>query len=289
MGYITRGYRKVFGRRSPYRRVYGSRSAGRAIGVTARQAVIGGGYASKLAKDVAQIKRSLNVEKKYIDAKPSNTAPPVNNDYVYLGHVNGNTDGSLYMDVTPLIGQGTAFNQRVGNSCKLTGMQFKYQIQGMNNTRTKRRVRMMLLKTRDVGSDATSTQIHEALFDVNPINGIRDLQSNRNYESMKHNGISVVKTKTCYLSLAHCTSDGAAVSSVEEAHTTGTFRVSFSDVLRFADASDTSPEHVKYWLLVQMDVGNGSTTTDSTLDVPVPNNSSGARAHIHSRTWWVDN
>lgn len=280
MGYITRRYRKVFGHKSPYRRVYGSRNAGQAIGTTWRMASREAPRAAKMAMEIAKIKRSLNVEKKHFDTTIGDKT---------LGQVNVNVEGTHVIDITPNIAQGTDGNQRNGNSCKLTGFALKYQLIGNDNCRTKRRIRFMLVKARDVGNNATGTQVLEALYDVNPLTTVRDTNAPRNYSSMKHHGLSVLRTKTCYLGQAHATVDATASGyTIDNPHMTGTFTAALQDVLRFDGSTDQSPEHVKYYLIVQSDVGNSGATV-STLPVAVQGPFSGVTMRSTLRTWWVDN
>lgn len=275
MGYITRRYRKVFGRKSPYRRTYGSRNAGQAIGTSWRMMKREAPAAAKLAFEIAKIKKSLNVEKKHKD---------VNLATYNVGQVYDNVEGAHVIDVTPTIAQGTDGHERTGNSCKLTGFAIKYQLIGMGGCHSNRRIRMMLVKSRDVGSGGSGNDVLTALYDPNPLTTVRDTNAPRNYSSMKHHGLTVVRTKTVYLK---STETGTAADT-DHAHSTGSFTCALSDVLRFEGAGDSTPEHVKYYLILQADVGNAGGVT-STLPVPVINGNSAVRMRSTLRTWWVDN
>ena len=275
MGYITRRYRKVFGHKSPYRRVYGSRNAGQAIGTTWRMATREAPKAAKLAMEIAKIKRSLNVEKKHND---TNQLP------IHLGQVNFDSEGAVVREITPLIGQGTDAHQRTGNSCKLTGFALKYQMIGDDLCHSARRIRIMLVKSRDAVADTGARDVLSALYDVNPLTGVRDLNAPRNYSSMKHHGITVLRTKTCYVKPQNI----HVLGDRDNSHLTGTFTASMQDVLRFTDASDNKPDHVHYYLIFQADVGNAG-SQDSTLSVPVRSPNTAVNIESTLRTWWVDN
>ena len=278
MGYITRRYRKIFGHKSPYRRVYGSRNAGQAIGTTYRMFKREGITPSGMAKELAKIKRSLNVEKKHKDTNPIN-APNI-------GQVFNDVDGAGVYDITPTIAQGTDGDERTGNSCKLTGFALKYQMQGQENCRTKRRIQIMLVKANNsVATGSSASTIIPTLFDENPLTGVRDLNAPRNYSSMKLHGLSVLRTKTVYLAESH-----AHLSSLDEdnTHCTGSFTAAMQDVLRFDGSADNTPEHVKYFIVIRADVGN-SGATQSTRQVPVKSANSGVTIRSTLRTWWVDN
>lgn len=279
MGYFTRKYRKVFGHKSPYRRVYGSRSAGQAIGTTYRTFKREGITPSGLARELAKVKRSLNVEKKHKDTNPI--------AFVGLGQVFNDADGAQVHDITPAIPQGTDGDERTGNSCKLTGFALKYQMVGQQHCRTKRRVQIMLVKARDAWADGgtSPSSILPALFDENPLTGVRDLNAPRNYSSMKHHGLSVLRTKTVYLGAQDV---AVTTTSADAAHCTGSFTAAMQDVLRFDGSADNSPQHVKYFIVLRTDVGNSGASA-STLPVPVTAQDSGVTFRSTLRTWWVDN
>lgn len=241
-----------------------------------------GPKAAKLAMEVAKIKRSLNVEKKFKDVLIGNVTP------VSIGQVNADADGAHVIDITPSITQGSDGTQRVGKSCKLTGFTLKYQILGQEHMVNTRRIRMMLVKGRDVGNNQTPAQVLEALYDVNPLTGLRDLNAPRSYSGMKHHGMSVLRTKTIYLKNKSI-DFRSALATHDAAHATGTFTAALQDILRFENGQDSTPEHVKYYVILQCDVGNAHTATDSTLNVPVQLADTGATMQAHLRTWWVDN
>ena len=231
---------------------------------------------SGVARELAKIKRSLNVEKKHKDTNGPNTT---------VGQVANDLEGGQVFDITPTIAQGTDGDERNGNSCKLTGFALKYQLVGQQNCRTKRRVQLMLVKARDSSFGGTGANILNVLFDVNPLTGVRDTNAPRNYSSMKHHGLSVLRTKTCYLGEQHAT---IAPADHDAAHVTGSFTAALQDVLRFDGSSDSSPEHVKYFIIVRADVGNAGSSV-SNLAVPVKTGDSGVTMRSTLRTWWVDN
>tara|TARA_B110000003_G_scaffold102234_1_gene104423 strand:- start:1758 stop:2486 length:729 start_codon:yes stop_codon:yes gene_type:complete len=234
--------------------------------------------AVKMAAEIAKIKRSLNVEKKH---KDTSVTP------VTIGQVNHNSDGAHVIDITPTIAQGTDGDERNGNSCKLTGFALKYQMIAQDGCRTKRRIRFMLVKSASAATQGIShTSVFNAMFDVNPLTTVRDLQAPRNYSSMKHHGLSVLRTGTCYIGAQGFTDQSG---THDNSHKTGTFTAALQDVLRFDGSADNTPEHVKYYLIIQADVGNIHATSDSTLSVPVTGATTGVDMKSTLRTWWVDN
>lgn len=77
---------------------------------------------NQLLKDVDYLKGLINTEKKSYTQSSSGAG---------LGQVNGNSSGHNLFDLTPVISQGTGYQQRVGNSVKWTSghMQFLFQTQ----------------------------------------------------------------------------------------------------------------------------------------------------------------
>lgn len=292
---FMRRYRRVFGHRGPYARVYGHRSVGQAIGVTARQtnkalgyAVDAGGKVAKLAAEVKQIRARMNVEKKHIEKVLTGGG-----DEAYpVGQVSQNDEGYTMIDLTPDITQGIGHDQRVGNSLKMTGISFKYQMNGQTNCHTPRRVRFTLLKVSspDVAS-ITYDEIANMMYDVNPLTGVRDTNAPLNYATLKQNGIKIIRTHTCRLGKANDMQAGTSGASaeLENAHKTGQFSVKLQDLIRFASSSATKPEGHRYWLLAQCDVGNSSNTSSTKGDIPITINDTGVLFRMHAKYWWVDN
>lgn len=64
---------------------------------------------TQMVKDVAYLKSLVNTEKKSFTQFSASQV---------VGQVNGNSSGHYLLDLTPNIGQGTGFQQRIGNSVK---------------------------------------------------------------------------------------------------------------------------------------------------------------------------
>jgi hypothetical protein len=289
MGFRSRmrkGYRRVFGHRSPYRRVYGSRRVGPAIGVTYRQLKGPAHDLAKLAAEVRGIKKQQNVEKKHHELVLTD---PSGDETLQISQVNGNNEGAYALDITPSISQGIQHDQRIGNSMKMTGMSFKYQIDGQSNTWTKRRIKFTLVKVHspDVSSVST-TEVINMMYDVNPLTNVRDTNAPLNYTTLKQNGITVIRQVSCYLPDSTYTHAGLAVEA-QVAHKTGQFSIALQDIIRYASASATTPEGFKYLLILQGDVGNRSQSNSTKTDIPVTSALTGANVRLHCRYWWVDN
>ena len=287
MGYFKRRYRKTFGHKSPFRRVYGSRNPGQAIGVSYRQLSGPMKDIAKLYSEVRGIKSRQNVEKKHSE-KLLTTGWGDADEAYYVGQVNKDDEGCVGIDVTPAMTQGIQHDQRIGNSLKMTGMVFKYQLQQQTNNHQAMKVKMTLVKASspDIASIAQN-EVRDMIWDVNPLTNVRDTNAPLNYATLKQNGIKIIRTHTCYLR-AQQMSSTVAISA--KSHKTSKFSVALQDIVRFASASATTPEGHRYFLFLQTDVGNVHQTDDSTKDdIPITEKQSGGIIRLHAKYWWVDN
>lgn len=75
-----------------------------------------------ILKDVQYLKSLINTEKKSFTQAGNNSL---------VGQVNGNSSGHFLLDLTPVVGQGTGYQNRIGNSVKWSSghLQFLFQTQ----------------------------------------------------------------------------------------------------------------------------------------------------------------
>ena len=237
--------------------------------------------AAKLADDIRKIKERLNVEKKHKESNFGETSP------LEIGQIRGDSEGYNVQDVTEAISQGIAHDQRVGNSLKLTGMSFKYQALGQTLTHTSRKLKFTLVKVSSPDIDAVSpAEIMDDIFDVNPLTGLRDYNAPLNYSTLKQNGITIIRSHTCYLKDQVFS---GSTSTATKPHKTSGFSVKLNDVCRYASASATKPEGHRYFLIMQSDVGNSWGTASTNGSVPIQTANTGIEVRMHAKTWWVDN
>jgi hypothetical protein len=249
-----------------------------------------GANLASLARDVKMlqlatqgIKLGLNTEKKYVD-KDVFTGT--------FGQTNGNANGIFMVDVTPSMAQGLGSANRIGNSVKLTGISLPVQFSGEVRTITARKIKMMLFRVSSADNGVTPTEAIQDYYDVNPLNGIIDMNSQRAYRSHKHDGIKLIRSKTYRLPAVSSTVayNDDEVDDVEQAGFSTKFNVKLQDILRFNANGDTVPDGTRYYLYFFADKGNcSSTTNSSTIDVPVINQISGVRFRLGQRSWYVDN
>jgi hypothetical protein len=238
---------------------------------------------SNLIKDVEMIKGRLNVEKKHKETDVSTFT---------LGQVNGNVEGSEVKDITPLITGGIDSDERIGRSLKLTGLSFPISFTQQAKCLGDRKVRITLLRVRSADGGVSGQEARDTVWDANPLTTMRDYDCPRSYRNSKNDGITIVRSMTCYVKgpqLNDATSAGAAIADYERQIKNVRFSVKLEDVLRYGNETDTIPEGIKYYLVFQCNAGNQAGTTTSTKDVAVKTVDSGLEVRLAQRSWWVDN
>ena len=136
---------------------------------------------AKLSASVAYLGSRLNAEKKYKDRDIING---------HFGQVNANANGIYMIDVTPQVSQGTDSDERIGNSLKLTGLSMPIQFDSQSKTISARKIRVMLFSVRAADNGVNATECINDYFDVNPINGIIDMNSPERIASILTMGLS---------------------------------------------------------------------------------------------------
>lgn len=240
----------------------------------------GGFKFSKLAADLEMVKNRLNVEKKDIRSDVSTTT---------FGQVDGNGEGYSVIDMTQAINQGIGETQRIGNSLKVTGMSIPIQFSGTINTLSSRKIRITMLKVRSADNGVSGDEAVEKVWEVNPLSGVRDYNAPRAYRNSKTDGISVVRSMTCYLPPAQLDNGSLGADEMERTQKTLTMNLKLNDIWRYNTNADIVPSGLKYYLVFQSDTGNASGSVVSTRDVPISSINSGIRLRIYQRTWFVDN
>jgi len=119
------------------------RAAKKAGRVVKKRYFKGKGYGrpnlSTMVRDLAIVKRSLNVEKKQI------TSSITSGQNIGQTNINANT-GKYFTDITPAIVQGVGVSQMTGNSVKLVSMALHGQIKQQSGTAHPMKVKMVIFK-----------------------------------------------------------------------------------------------------------------------------------------------
>lgn len=231
----------------------------------------GGFKFSQVAKDLEMIKSRLNVEKKFVDRTDFEGS---------VGQVDGNALGYAVFDVSPIIAQGVGESYRVGNSIKATGMVLNLACRGQINAH-KRKLKIMLIRSRTSDFLTSGTgPIMEDLFNANPLTGLIDYYSERNYSGMK-SPHKILATKYINVIPHNDSSTGFAA---------GKLAAKLNDIVRYDNDATLIPQDFQYWVVVMSDFGNRSLTTPSTnTGVLEQGAGSGVALRMSSRMWYVDN
>lgn len=258
-----------------YKKVYGSRTVPQAVSATGKVAR----DVLALTKTVGMLASRLNVEKKS-QQLDLGTSP--------VGQTNANLDGNLFVSLTPSIVQGVDSNQRIGNSLKLTGMNIPIQFSSQGNTFGDRRIRVQIFKITSADNGVTADEAFNDYYDVNPLNGIRDMNAPRKYATTKQNGIKCLRTKYYTLKGIQINTTASGDDSEKQSLSVN-LPLKMDDVLRYDSSSNTFPDGVRYFMVIQVDAGNCGTTPTTTLDVPITKDFTGVSVRMCQKYWWVDN
>lgn len=225
-----------------------------------------------MVRDIALVKRSLNVEKKQIQSIVTNNLD--------IGQVKGNADdGQAIFDITPAITQGVGYNQMTGNSVKLVSMCLKGQVKQMTATQHPMRIKVVLFRTVGQPVAVATIQSGNYLFDKNPITTMTDYNSDRNVNFFKD--YKVLQTKYVYL---------------QPDPTSGELMVKdFKFIMKMAhhlkwNNNTTSLTNGQLAIGFFSDSGNTSTTVASTTaNLPILKINSGATVQFYTKFYYVDN
>lgn len=246
----------------------------------------GGIKLATIAKDLEMVKSRLNAEKK------EKREVEITNGTV--GQVNGDSNGYWFQDITPILGQGTGADERVGNSLKMTGCNLNFQFLGQANTLTGRKIKIGLYKVRDPSLPPTSasSDITFDVFDSNPLTGLFDYNAAKAYRNSKNDGIACIREKTVYLPKVQVLNQGGndtANQDIEKAYKTLNFPVKLNDLIRYEQDNDNLPNGFRYVILVRCDAGNTSGVNSNIQNIPITTLSSGVTFRMGQRWWYVDN
>lgn len=224
----------------------------------------------RLAKDVAMVKKLINVEKKRYTQTYL---------YDFLGQVNGNGGGAYMADLTPSLVQGNSASQRNGNSVKMTGIYLQGQLiqQGSAIDSNIVSVEVWCHKTKEVPMSLSSTG--NEIYNNSPFSGQIDMISRRNQD---------------YFSDYVCLRKKRVIVRADTYSATNILRnatfsmgLKLNRHLRWNDAGTLI--NGQLFLLVRCQSGNGSSTTASTANIPHQGVNTGLKFSLDQITYYVDN
>lgn len=256
---------------------YAKRAAKKVGRVVKKRYFKGKGYSrpnlSSMVRDLALVKRSLNVEKKYIISSVT-----ANTD---VGQVNANntTAGQQIFDITPAITQGVGYNQMTGNSVKMVSMALFGQVKQQSATRHPMRLKITLFSVTGTPQNVVTIRDNAWLYETNPISTCVDYNSQRNINTFKD--YKIIATKYVYL-MPDPVSGELIIKDFK-------FLMKMNHHLKWRD-NTTSLTNGQLALCVTSDSGNSSTTTASTLSsIPILATNTGATIQFYTKIYYVDN
>lgn len=228
----------------------------------------GGFKFTQVAKDLEMIKSRLNAEKKFKDMIDISDS---------VGQIDGVATGGLALfDVTPELTQGVQESGRIGNSIRATGFVLNVAARGQINAH-KRILKIMLIRSRS--SDSIGN-IENDLFDPNPLTGLRDFYSERNYSGSK-GPHQIIATKYVKVQPNNDSSTGFACAKMA---------VKLNDIIRWDTNAATRPQDFQYHIMVMCDHGNKNLTIPtSNPGVLEQGAGTGVALRMAARVWYVDN
>jgi hypothetical protein len=206
----------------------------------------GGIKLATIAKDLEMVKNRLNAEKK--------EKREVEITSGLAGQVFNDLNGYWFQDITPILGQGTGADERIGNSLKMTGCNLNFQFMGQTNTLTGRKLKIGLYRVRNpsLGPSDASADITTDVFDANPLTGLFDYNAAKAYRNSKNDGIACIREKTIYLPKVEVLNRGGtdtANQDIEKAYKTMNFPVKLNDLIRYEQDNDNLPNGFRYVIL----------------------------------------
>lgn len=227
---------------------------------------------STMLRDVALLKRSLNVEKKNVEfIETQDTA---------IGQYSGTADtGQLITDITPVLAQGVGYNQRTGNSVKLVSMSLQGQIKQQTATRHPMRIKVCLFKVIGTPVPVATIQSGGQIFQTNPLNNTTDYNSDRNVNYFRQ--YVPIGTKYLYLQPDPVSGEMMIINF--------RFVMKMSHHLKW-NLDTQNLTNGQLVMMVVCDSGNASTTTAGTnVNVPVTAINTGAVLQTYTKFYYVDN
>lgn len=220
----------------------------------------------QIAKDVAVVKKLMNVEKKRWILSVSNVA---------VGQVLGNLSGYYQTDLTPFPASGSGYNQRDGSSLKVVSYHMQMQFITQSAAVGRTNYRIMIIETlagtfNPVSAYLDNTFVSGSIVDYN--SQINPDQFGR-YKIIQSKRVSIepdsVTGQTAYRTM-----------SLGKKHQV---------YIRFS-LDTTTVTNKRLYMLILADNGNASTTTASTLTgIPSTAINTGATVSFNWTAYYVDN
>ena len=230
----------------------------------------------RIMKDIKQLKRSFNVEKKYVDIPEASHA---------VGQFSA-TSATVYSygykthDITPFIQQGLQVGNRTGNSVKIIGASMRIQLYHNTNQISSNYAYLDIFRV-DFAQTINDT-LATKVFDPNPFytSAVIDGQSLRN---MNYTGVfkKICSRKIYIPADQHEQDRGVKYVNVN---------LRLNDKIKYNEIGGT-PLNCQYIMVYRAANGNISDlfSYSGTEKFPVVTNTTGYIANTVTKWWFVDN
>lgn len=223
----------------------------------------------RLAKDVAMVKKLINVEKKRANTQFSGV----------VGQVNGAGGGAVIIDLTPALVQGDNASNRNGNSVKITGVHINGQFiqQSSAIDRQVFSVEIWCHKTKEVPMSLASTGAE--IYANSPFSNQIDLVSRRNQDY--YSDYVCLRKRRVFIA-----GDTYSATNIFR-NNTFNLGMKLNRHLRWNDAGTLI--NGQYFMIIRAQSGNCSTTTASTANVAHQGINTGYTYALDCMHYYVDN
>lgn len=141
----------------------------------------------KLYNEVNQIKRMINAEKKQKSVFINGAG---------VAQLSNGADGIYCNTITPVITQGSGYDNRTGRSIKLSGAYLRGKFTAQSNTVNKVKFNLMIVRV--IGAPQTTATIVAGMFNGDPLAGVRNIFAGRNPDRFVDYRILKSKNYTLY-------------------------------------------------------------------------------------------
>ena len=230
----------------------------------------------KMAQDVAKLAMMINAEKKVF-----NQSYPVYS----VGQVNANGTGALIYDVTPLMAQGVTLSTRNGASVKLHSALYQFQFTQQASLTINQKIIIEFWKTK--GTTLPQADCLAKVYDTATFSGVIDTNSPRYQDNF--NDFQLIRRVSKMLPADSISTDATVITfDVPIKFNRGKgHHIRLTQNISQNPTSDVLNGQI--FMIVRASVGNSSTSTVSTQNVPLKLINSGADMRFAYRTWFYDN
>lgn len=215
---------------------------------------------ASIAKDVANLKHLLNVEKKKTDVTLSTPTP-----LAQYADTSLTTTGVYVTRITPTIDQGIQNNQRTGNSLKLVSAMINLYFTQQQHATESLRLKWYIICVPE--EDMPTSQVENKFMEENPFSGVIDFNSSRDPEHFTQ--FKIIRSGNAYLK-----ADTSHIARTSSANVKVPLKLNHH--LKYASNTTADSTKNQFYLYVTVDRGDIALST-------------GANIQFNTRYYYTDN